>query len=136
MRRRDFVMTGLTATGFVASRTVLYGGTESHHKMRDVIVLLPGIRGSVLQKDGRDLCVLSGGTIARSLRTRGASLATSLRLAGDAPDASNLDDGIIATRVLDTHFLPHLWRIDGYSQIRTRILKTFTATPNQNYFEF
>ena len=37
--------------------------------MRDVIVLLPGIMGSVLQKDGKDAWALSGGALIAALRS-------------------------------------------------------------------
>ena len=48
----------------------------------DVVVLLPGITGSVLAKDGRDLWAMSGGALVRSLRTLGRSL-RDLELHGD-----------------------------------------------------
>jgi pimeloyl-ACP methyl ester carboxylesterase len=137
MRRRDFLRVGMAATTVGASRRAVPGHAQSKHELRDLIVLLPGIGGSVLQKDARDVWALSGSAIVQGLRTLGASLTTGLRLAGDAPDATDLGDGITATRLLpDTHLLPGLWKIDGYTHIRRTILNTFTATPNRNYFEF
>jgi hypothetical protein len=35
--------------------------------MRDIVVLLPGIMGSVLQKDGKDIWAISGQTIWKAL---------------------------------------------------------------------
>ena len=40
----------------------------------DVIVLLPGIMGSVLQKDGKDVWALSGGAAVRALTSLGSSI--------------------------------------------------------------
>jgi len=55
----------------------------------DVILLLPGISracceisGSVLQKDGEHVWVLSGGAAVRALTSRGSSI-TDLKLDGD-----------------------------------------------------
>jgi hypothetical protein len=137
MRRREFVRTSAAAAAFGALGAPARAAAEPRHKLRDVIVLLPGILGSVLQKDGRDVWALSGSAIATGLRTRGASLAVWLRLAGDAPDIPDLGDGITATGLLpDTHVLPGLWAIDGYTRIREAILATFEITPGRNYFEF
>ena len=36
-------------------------------RMRDIVVLLPGITGSVLQKDGKELRVISGQAAWRGL---------------------------------------------------------------------
>ena len=42
--------------------------------MRDVVVCLPGITGSVLQKDGRDVWNISGGALINALATLGRSI--------------------------------------------------------------
>ena len=39
--------------------------------MRDVFVCLPGITGSVLRKDGRDVWNISGGALLNALTTLG-----------------------------------------------------------------
>lgn len=43
-------------------------------RMRDIVVLLPGITGSVLQKDGKDLWAISGQAAWRALTSLGSSL--------------------------------------------------------------
>ena len=36
-------------------------------RMRDIVPLLPGITGSVLQKDGKDIWAVSGQTVWKAL---------------------------------------------------------------------
>jgi hypothetical protein len=38
-------------------------------RMRDIVVLLPGITGSVLQKDGKDIWAISGQAVWKALTT-------------------------------------------------------------------
>ena len=58
----------------------------SRTPVSDVIVLLPGITGSVLQKDGRDIWALSGGAAVRALTSLGSSI-MGLKLDDDDPDS-------------------------------------------------
>ena len=83
----------------------------------DVIVLLPGITGSVLQKDGKDVWAISGGAAIQALASLGKSIKR-LELDGDDPDADDLGDGVTAPRVIpDAHLIPGLWKIDGYGKV-------------------
>jgi hypothetical protein len=61
--------------------------------MRDVIVILPGIMGSVLQKDSRDLWNVSGDVVWQIVKTLGNRL-KDLKLTGDDPSGGDIDDGI------------------------------------------
>lgn len=89
--------------------------------MPDVIVLLPGICGSVLSKDGRDLWVLSGQAALGALLSPGGRLA-GLRLHDDPPDADDLGDGVVPQRLIgDAHLVPYLWKIDGYTRVAETI---------------
>ena len=102
----------------------------------DVIVLLPGITGSVLQKDGKDVWALSGGAVVKGLTSVGGSL-KGLALEGDDPDADDLGDGITATRIVpDVHLIPGLWKIDGYGKVAKTIRDQFDVQPGVNFFEF
>jgi hypothetical protein len=104
--------------------------------MPDIIVLLPGICGSALRKDGRDLWAISGGAAGRLLFSLGRSL-DALRLAADPPDVDDLGDGITADRLLgDVHLIPYLWKIDGYTKVAETIKTVFDVTPGSNFFEF
>ncbi|MBG0566715.1 lipase/acyltransferase domain-containing protein [Actinoplanes aureus] len=101
----------------------------------DVIVLIPGITGSVLAKDGKDVWALSAGAVGRGLRTIGRSL-RDLEMHGDDPDADDLGDGITAPRVQpDTHLIPGLWKIDGYGKLATTLVKELDVEPGVNLFE-
>ena len=104
--------------------------------MRDVIVLLPGITGSVLEKDGREVWAISAGAAMRALLSLGRSV-KQLALTEDPPDVDDLGDGVTAPRIMpDTHLIPGLWKIDGYSKIAARIKAEFDVTPGDNFFEF
>jgi Lecithin:cholesterol acyltransferase len=102
--------------------------------MRDVVVLLPGITGSVLRKDGRDVWAVSMPAAFGALASLGRNL-QALAVPADAP----LDDdgGVTAPRLMpDVHIVPGLWRIDGYTRIAEAIRRTFDVRPRENFFEF
>ena len=107
------------------------------YPMRDVIVLLPGITGSVLQRDGRDVWALSAGGVFNAIGSLGRSLEEIAIEGDDDPDRDDLGDGIVATRLMpDLHLIPGFWTIDGYGKIRETILQGFDVVEGQNYFEF
>jgi pimeloyl-ACP methyl ester carboxylesterase len=104
--------------------------------MGDVVVLLPGILGSVLQRDGREIWAMSPGAAFRALLSLGGSI-KDLRLEGDDPEADDLGDGVAASRVLpDLHLVPGLWKIDGYTAIARALHDRFDLVEGRNYFEF
>ncbi|MEH2062396.1 MAG: lecithin--cholesterol acyltransferase [Nostoc sp.] len=112
-------------------------------QMRDIVVILPGIIGSVLQKDGKDVWAVSRQAAWQALRTLGDSLQW-LKLAGDDPNAEYLDDGIKATRLVDdAHLVPGLVKIDGYTTTARLITDHFEVIPGDiredkpaNFFKF
>lgn len=104
--------------------------------MKDVIVLLPGITGSALAKDGRDVWAFSGGALMRAAFSLGHDI-QDLALKEDPPDVDDLGDGVTAPRVMpDLHLIPGLWKIDGYTRVADAIKTTFEADAGQNFFEF
>ena len=104
--------------------------------MKDVIVLLPGILGSVLERDGKEVWAPSPGAIGRALWKLGRNL-NDLALVDDPWQQDDLGDGVTATRLMpDIHMIPGLWGIDGYSDISPMIRSTFDVTDGVNYFEF
>lgn len=104
--------------------------------MRDIVVVIPGILGSALEKDGKTVWDMSAGAAIRALISLGKSVKT-LTLDGDDPDADDLGDGVRPTRILpDLHLIPGLWKIDGYGAITKRLQKQFDLVPGENYFEF
>lgn len=104
-------------------------------EMPDVIVLLPGILGSVLRKDDRDVWAASGVAVLTGLLSGGGSI-KNLAL-GEDDLADDLGDGVTADRLIsDVHLLPGFWKIDGYSKIKQTIFSVFDVREGENYFEF
>jgi pimeloyl-ACP methyl ester carboxylesterase len=108
----------------------------SGRQLGDIVVLLPGITGSILSKDGKDVWAFSGGALARGLFSLGGSV-KELALVEDPSDVDDLGDGVTATRLIgDVHLIPGLWKIDGYSKIAITLQSAFDLTRGQNFFEF
>ena len=100
--------------------------------MRDVIILLPGIMGSALTRNGKPVWDLSAGALGSFL----TSLGGSVQDLAPSSDAST-GDGVTATHLLgNTHLIPYLWKIDGYSGFSDFIRSKFDVTPGENFFEF
>ena len=107
------------------------------HEMRDLIVLLPGIMGSVLKKDNKVVWGFAPGAVTRALFTGGGAIASALEMKGDDPLRDTLGDGVTADELLpDLHLLPGFWKIDGYSAITTFIGSTFDVEPGKNFRVF
>lgn len=106
------------------------------HPCRDVIVLLPGIMGSVLERDGKEVWAPSVGAIARGLLS-GLDSIQSLRLTADPVDRDDLGDGVVATRLVnDVRIIPGLVQIDAYSGLSQWITSTFDVVPGRTFLEF
>jgi len=111
--------------------------------MRDIVVLLPGITGSVLQKDGKDIWAVSGQAAWKTLTSLGSSL-QQLMLGDDDPEIDDVGDGVRASRLMpDAHLVPGLVKIDGYSVISRLITSHFEVIRGSvdnvrpaNFFEF
>jgi len=102
----------------------------------DVVVLLPGITGSVLAKDGKEIWAPQAGAVLRGVLSFGRSV-RNLEVADDDWRAANLGDGVVATRLMpDIHLLPGLWKIDGYGAIQHFLTDTFDLVPGRNFFPF
>lgn len=106
-------------------------------RYRNVVVLIPGILGSALEgPDGTSLWGTSPGAILRNVATLGSRL-KALELVGDDPDIDELDDGIKVTGpITDLHLIPGLWKIDGYTKIRSTLVERLDLVPGRNFFEF
>lgn len=136
LSRRDFLQMGGIALGssMVSART--WAVTQRTIPMRDVIVVLPGITGSVLRKGKQDVWAISSEGVLGALRSLGGSL-KALELNDDPPDVDDLNDGVVASRVIpDLHLIPGLWKIDGYTKLIMRLQSTFDLRPSENFFEF
>jgi pimeloyl-ACP methyl ester carboxylesterase len=97
--------------------------------MRHLVIFLPGIMGSALQKDGKDLWALSGQALWQFLKARGQSIAQ-LQVQQDDPEANDLGDGVTAPRLLeDVHSVPFIVEHAGYGVITRRLPEHFEMTP-------
>ncbi len=97
-------------------------------EMKDMVVLLPGIMGSVLQKNGQDIWNISVDALWRGTReiVSRRSLLEELTLQEDDPNRDYLDDGIRATGLIqDARLVPGFFKVDGYSYIRNQLNKDF-----------
>ena len=93
--------------------------------MRDLIVVIPGILGSVLERDGREVWGLSGQAVIGNLLSLGRNIQHLALPQGIGNQAPN--DGVSVTRLLpDLHMLPGLWTIDGYGQLVNGLKSRFT----------
>ncbi|MDW8325309.1 MAG: hypothetical protein RMK99_01980 [Anaerolineales bacterium] len=96
--------------------------------MRHLVIFLPGIMGSVLQKDGKDLWSLSGQALWQLVKAHGQSL-SQLQISQDDPEVDDLGDGITAPRLLeDVHSVPFLVEHAGYGVITRRLPEHFELT--------
>ena len=105
-------------------------------RVADLIVFLPGITGSVLQKNKKDVWAVTAGSVVGALATLGKNV-QGLELKDDPQDVEDLGDGVVATSLFpDVHLIPGLWKIDGYSGVRAALSQRLKLDGAQNYIEF
>jgi hypothetical protein len=81
-----------------------------------MVVVLPGITGSALAKDGREVWGLSGSALLRGIRTLGESVSGLTLPKGIGH--GDPEDGVEATRLIPgLHKLPGIGGIDGYGSL-------------------
>jgi pimeloyl-ACP methyl ester carboxylesterase len=96
--------------------------------MRDLVVFIPGILGSVLVKDDSEVWGASGRSVIDNLLTLGRAI-KALKL---EPGIGHEDphDGVTAPRALPhLGMIPTFWKVDGYGKLTDRLLSRFTLTP-------
>jgi pimeloyl-ACP methyl ester carboxylesterase len=98
---------------------------------KDVVVLLPGITGSVLANAaGKEVWSPSAGAIWRAITSFGGSI-TDLEITNDDPG------GVTAPRLIpDFSVIPGLIKIDGYTRIEKYLVSELGLAPGKNYFPF
>jgi len=106
----------------------LSGGAE-RLEVRDLVVVLPGILGSTLARDGQEAWAPSAGVVWRAIRSFGASI-QSLTLPADLGD-DHPGDGVEPLALMpDLHLLPGLWSANiGYSRLLDWLTQRFTLVP-------
>jgi hypothetical protein len=87
----------------------------------DLVVVLPGIMGSTLVRDGKEVWGASAGAVIGALRSFGGSVRR-LRLPPDLGD-DDPGDGVAAARLFpDLHVIPGLWSVNlGYDALLERL---------------
>jgi pimeloyl-ACP methyl ester carboxylesterase len=87
--------------------------------MSDLVVLLPGIMGSVLEKNRKDVWQLSISAIFHFVA--GGRDLHELAIEQDS-DTKSLDDGVVpAGLIRDATIVPGLFKIDGYSEFAAQV---------------
>lgn len=100
----------------------------------DLVVVLPGIMGSVLERDGRELWNSSLAVFGKHAMSRLASLDPLVLPSGIGDEAA--DDGVRATKLLPgLHLFPGLSVIDGYRDLLSFLRRRFDFTGG-NLLEF
>jgi pimeloyl-ACP methyl ester carboxylesterase len=113
---------------------------QEKSRINDLLIVLPGITGSVLERNGVACWGPAPSGILNYLTSFGNTI-DALRLAHDDPD---YDDGIRATRLVPYTVVPGLASFDGYTGIKTHLFaklqlsagEAHTNGPAANYFEF
>lgn len=117
--------------------------------LRHLIIFLPGIMGSTLQKDSKDVWALSGVPLWQYLKALRLALGGSvyqLALKDDDWQKDDLGDGVVATSIIsDLHSVPGVVQHSGYSTILNSFPQAFDrvvvgniAQPqdNANFYPF
>jgi pimeloyl-ACP methyl ester carboxylesterase len=100
-------------------------------KHKDLVILLPGITGSVLAKNGKEVWAPSVGAAWRALTSFGGSI-KDLELAAD-----DADDGVTATCLVpDVSIVPGLIKLDGYTRIAESLCARLGLTDGENFRAF
>lgn len=103
--------------------------------VKDIVVFIPGISGSVLTKHGKTVWAPQAGAALRGIFT-GLRSVRSLAMDGDDHTLDDLGDGVEATGLCqDLHLIPGLWKIDGYSRFRQNLIARAGLVERETYFE-
>jgi pimeloyl-ACP methyl ester carboxylesterase len=99
---------------------------------RDVVVLLPGITGSVLANDkDQELWSPSAGSVWRVITSVGGSIK------GLELDNGGDPGGVTATRLIpDITIVPRFMKIEGYTRIEKYLIAQLGLERGKNYFPF
>ncbi len=85
--------------------------------IRDLVVVLPGIMGSTLSKNGELVWAPSAGSVLRAIATFGGSI-RNLTLPADIGDEHPDDDVVPVALMPDLHLLPGIWSANiGYGKL-------------------
>lgn len=103
-------------------------------QMRDMVVVIPGIIGSVLQKDGKDIWGISRQSLWQAFSSFGDSLKQLKLNCDDDSELDDLGDGIKASRIIEMpHLIPELAKNIGYTELSRLITNNFKVTEGDIY---
>jgi len=103
-------------------------------KISDVVVLLPGLIGSVLQKDGKTLWGTSPGALWNVVVGKALK---QIIVSGADNGQDDLGDGVTATGLIpNPEIIPGLWKQGGYSRLSAEMVSALSLRPGHNFFEF
>lgn len=94
-------------------------------KLKDIIVLLPGITGSVLKKGDIDLWATDASSIWNGVKDWD-SLTEQLSMHGNDDGQDDIGDGVSPNGLIrDCHIIPGLVKFDGYNRLVDMLRKYF-----------
>lgn len=100
----------------------------------DLVIVIPGLIGSVLEKDGK---AIWGYTLGAAWRVVAGGALDLLQLKGADDERDDLGDGIKATGLIsDVQLIPGLWKLEGYSILAEKLVGDMKLVRNENYREF
>lgn len=103
-------------------------------KFSDVVVVLPGLIGSVLERDGKQLWGVSPGGLWGIVAGNNLE---QLKLTAAENGDDDLGDGIVATCLVpNIELIPGLWKQGGYGRLGSGLIDRLGLIPGENYFEF
>lgn len=98
---------------------------------KDVVILLPGITGSVLARRDKEVWSPSAGSVWRAVTTVGGSIE------GLELDASGEPGEVTAPRLIpDVTIVPGFKKIDGYTRVEEYLVASLGLERGRNYFPF
>lgn len=104
------------------------------HVFPDLVVVLPGLIGSSLEKDGKAIWGTSPGAIWRLVA---GSALEQIELKGQDDEREDLGDGVVASGLVsDVELVPGLVKLDGYTVLARRLLKIPGLEQGRNYRQF
>ena len=104
---------------------------------KDLVIVLPGVSGSVLSKDGKEVWGTSTAAIWKIVTSGGGAIRDLAIKGVDDGSLDDLGDGVKATGLVqDLHIIPGLWKIDGYTGLVKRLQSSLQLEPGRNLFEF
>ncbi|MET3897988.1 hypothetical protein ABIB57_001934 [Devosia sp. UYZn731] len=103
-------------------------------RFSDVVILIPGIIGSELSKDGQVIWGASASVFWNALALDGIS---KLALHAQGSLDEDIGDGVVATGILRRPALiPDFWKIGTYQDLSAGLQSALGLSNGQNFFEF